>query len=83
MTVHKSADHHARAADHHDRAAHHHRQASKHYEEKDYAHAAHQAQIASGHTNHAVYEANEAAKYHAGEHGGDPVLVGAKPKRAV
>ena len=37
---------HAMAAANHERAAQHYRQASKHYDEKDFAHATHQSQIA-------------------------------------
>jgi hypothetical protein len=43
-------------------------QASKHYEEKDYAHAAHQALIAHDHTRRAIHHGNEAGKYHAEQH---------------
>jgi len=64
-------EHHLAAADHHEQAARHHRQASKHYEEKDHAHAAHQALIAHGHTQQAVRHGNEATKYHVEHHGKD------------
>jgi hypothetical protein len=64
-------EHHLAAADHHDQAARHHRQASRHYEEKDHAHAAHQALIAHGHTQQAVRHGNEATKYHVEHHGKD------------
>jgi len=57
-------EHHMAAAQHHEQAASHHRLASKHYAEKDYAHAAHQALIAHGHTKQAVRHGNEATKYH-------------------
>jgi hypothetical protein len=64
-------EHHIAAADHHEQAARHHRLASKHYEEKDYAHAAHQALIAHGHTQQAMRHGNEATKYHVEHHGKD------------
>ena len=64
-------EHHLAAADHHEQAARHHRQASQHYEEKDHAHAAHQALIAHGHTQPAVRHGNEATKYHLEHHGKD------------
>lgn len=57
-------EHHLAAAEHHEQAAMHHRQASVHYAERDYAHAAHQALIAHGHTQQAVHRGNEATKYH-------------------
>jgi hypothetical protein len=57
-------EHHIAAAEHHEQAATNHRRASKHYAEKDYAHAAHQALIAHGHTQQAVRHGNEATKYH-------------------
>jgi hypothetical protein len=56
--------HHEAAAEHHAQAATHHHQASVHYEEKDYAHAAHQALMAHGHTQQAVRHANDATKYY-------------------
>jgi hypothetical protein len=61
-------EHHIAAAEHHERAAQHHRQASKHYAEKDFARAAHQALIAHGHTQQAIWHANEATKYHIEHH---------------
>jgi len=64
-------EHHLAAADHHEHAARHHRLASKHYEERDYAHAAHQALIAHGHTQQAIRHGNEATKYHVEHHGKD------------
>lgn len=64
-------EHHLAAADHHEQAAWHHRQASKHYEDKDHAHAAHQALTAHGHTQQAVRHGNEATKYHVEHYGKD------------
>ncbi len=64
-------EHHVAAAEHHDKAAVHHRRASQHYAEKDYAHAAHQALIAHGHTQQAVWHGSEATKYHVEQHGKD------------
>ena len=58
------AERHTAAAEHHEQSASHHRLASKHYAEKDFAHAAHQALIAHGHTQLAVRNGNEATRYH-------------------
>jgi hypothetical protein len=63
------AEHHAAAADHHEQAARHHGQASKHCDGKDYALAAHEAQIAHGHAQHSVFHGNEAAKHHVEHYG--------------
>lgn len=57
-------EHHEAAATHHEQAAWHHREASRHYGDKDYAHAAHEALIAHGHTQQAIRHGNEATKYH-------------------
>jgi len=65
------AEHHVAVAEHHEQAAEHRRLASKHYSEKDYAHAAHQALIAHGHTQQAVRHGNEATKFHLEHHGRD------------
>ncbi len=62
-------EHHVAAAEEHEKAALHHRRASQHYAEKDYAHAAHQALIAHGHTQRAIRHGNEATKYHVEQHG--------------
>jgi hypothetical protein len=57
-------------AEHHEAAASHHEQAAwRNYAEKDYAHAAHQALIAHGHTQQAIRHGNEATKYHVEHHG--------------
>lgn len=45
-TTRTDGERHTMAAANHERAAQHYRQASRHYEEKDYAHAAHQSQVA-------------------------------------
>jgi hypothetical protein len=58
------AEHHIAAAEHHELAAARHRGASRYYAKKDFAHAAHQALIAHGHTQQAVRHGNEATKYH-------------------
>lgn len=57
-------EHHVAAVEHHEQAALCHRRASEYYAGKDYAHAAHQALIAHGHTQEAVRHGNEATKYH-------------------
>ncbi|MGF6721158.1 hypothetical protein P3T43_000499 [Paraburkholderia sp. GAS41] len=55
------------AASHHEQAGRFHREASRHFEDgKDFAHAAHQAMMAHGHTLHAIERANEAHKHQAG-----------------
>jgi hypothetical protein len=63
------SEHHAAAADHHEQAARHHGQAAKHRDEKDFALAAHEAQIAHGHAQHSVFHDNEAAKHHVEHYG--------------
>lgn len=72
-------EHHDKAATHHEQAARHHRKASQHYAEKDYAHAAHQALIAHGHTQRAIRHGNEATKYHV-EHLGKSAAQVAEPR---
>jgi hypothetical protein len=62
-------EHHEAAVSHHEQAAWRHREASRNYAEKDYAHAAHQALIAHGHTQQAIRHGNEATKYHVEHHG--------------
>lgn len=64
-------EHHAAAAEHYEQAASYHRLASKHYAEKDYAHAAHQALIAHGHSQQALRHAGAATKYHLEQHAMD------------
>src|ERR1700724_209704 len=66
---HKGAEHHTKAAEHHAHAAHHHREAAKHHEAGTSEKGAHDAHAAHGHTLHARHHADEAAKYHADEHG--------------
>jgi hypothetical protein len=71
MAQHTAASHHAEASFHHGQAAQHHREAGHHYLlGKDYAHAAHQALLARGHTLIALRCGHEAglvyAKYQAG-----------------
>jgi hypothetical protein len=63
------AEHHDAAAVHHEQAAVHHREAARYYAQKDYAHAAHEALIAHGHTQQAMRHGNEATKYHVEHHG--------------
>jgi hypothetical protein len=69
-TNHQATDHHSSAATHHTQAARNHREASRHYKiGKDYAHAAHQAWQAHGHTLQAADRGNEARRYYATHHG--------------
>jgi hypothetical protein len=66
---HHAAEHHASATIHHRLAAQFHREASRHYETgKDYAHAAHQAQIAHAHALHALRQGDEARTHYAEHH---------------
>ncbi|MGF6238542.1 MULTISPECIES: hypothetical protein [Paraburkholderia] len=66
-TKHSKKEHLEAAASHHEQAGRLHREASRHFEDgKDFAHAAHQAMLAHGHTLHAIDRANEALKHHAG-----------------
>ncbi len=64
-----TAGQHGLAADHHDRAARYHREAGRHYEiGKDFAHAAHMALLAHGHTSRALDHGRQAGQYYAGRH---------------
>jgi hypothetical protein len=58
------AEHHTAAAIHHEQAVRHHGQASKDYDAKEYAEAAHEAQIAHAHAQRSVFLGDEAAKHH-------------------
>lgn len=73
---HRGAEHHRSAAEHLHFAALHHRQASAHYEQEDFARAAHQAQIAYGHLQHALTHSANAGKYHAEHYGDEAVRYG-------
>lgn len=55
-------EHHFKAAEHHELAALHHKEAARLCEAGEPDAAAHQAQIAQGHPEHAVNHAAEAAK---------------------
>lgn len=64
---HSKKEHLEAAASHHEQAGRLHREASRHFEDgKDFAHAAHQAMLAHGHTLHAIERANDALKHHTG-----------------
>lgn len=70
---HGAAAHHAAASVHHGQAMQFHREASRHYQiGKDYAHAAHQALVAHGHTMQAMEHGQKASEDYA-EHGGNPL----------
>ena len=59
-TKHSKKGHLEAAASHHEQAARYHHGASWHFEEgKDFAHAAHQAMLAHGHTLHAIDRAHD------------------------
>jgi hypothetical protein len=65
-TKHNKKGHLEAAASHHEQAARHHREASRHFEDgRDFAHAAHQAMIAHGHTLHAIDQAHDAGAHSA------------------
>ncbi|WP_330868382.1 hypothetical protein [Paraburkholderia sp.] len=65
-TKHNKKGHLEAAASHHEQAARHHREASRHFEAgRDFAHAAHQAMMAHGHTLHAIDQAHEAGAHSA------------------
>lgn len=65
-TKHSKKAHLEAAASHHEQAARYHHGASRHFEEgKDYAHAAHEALIAQGHTLHAIDQAHDAGAHNA------------------
>ena len=71
--THGGAEHHASAVMHHGHAMRFHREASRHYQVgKDYAHAAHQALVAHGHTMQAIEHGQKASENYA-EHGGNPL----------
>jgi hypothetical protein len=61
---HSKKGHLEAAASHHEQAARHHREASRHFEDgRDFAHAAHQAMMALGHTLHAIDQAHDAGAH--------------------
>ncbi|MGF6574719.1 hypothetical protein SAMN05443245_6487 [Paraburkholderia fungorum] len=63
-TKHSKKGHLEAAASHHEQAARYHHGASWHFEEgKDFAHAAHQAMLAHGHTLHAIDHAHDAGAH--------------------
>ncbi|WP_193727851.1 hypothetical protein [Paraburkholderia franconis] len=65
-TKHSKKGHLEAAASHHEHAARHHREASRHFEDgRDFAHAAHQAMMAHGHTLHAIDQAHDAGAHSA------------------
>ncbi len=65
-TKHSKKEHLEAAASHHEQASRYHRAASRHFEAgKDYAHAAHEAMMAHGHTLHAIDQAHDAGAHSA------------------
>jgi hypothetical protein len=65
-TKHNKKGHLEAAASHHEQAARYHREASRHFEDgRDFAHAAHQAMMAHGHTLHAIEQAHDAGAHSA------------------
>jgi len=71
--AHQAPSHHAEASFHHGQAAQYHREAGHHYLlGKDYAHAAHQALLARGHTLLAIRHGHQAAQLYAKYQAGTP-----------
>jgi hypothetical protein len=64
-----TAAHHAAAATHHEQAAHHHQEAARLCGEKDYARAAHEAQMAHRHAHYSIFHDDEAAMHHVEHYG--------------
>ena len=65
-TKHSKKGHLEAAASHHEQAARYHHAASRYFEAgQDYAHAAHQAMMAHGHTLHAIDQAHDAGAHSA------------------
>ncbi|NMM02796.1 hypothetical protein HHL24_33370 [Paraburkholderia sp. RP-4-7] len=65
-TKHSKKEHLEAAASHHEQAARYHHAASRYFEAgKDYAHTAHQAMMAHGHTLHAIAQAHDAGAHSA------------------
>jgi hypothetical protein len=76
-TKHSKKEHLEAAASHHEQAARYHRAASRHFEAgKDYAHAAHEAMMAHGHTLHAIDQAHDAGAHSAGTPPISPAATG-------
>ncbi|CAE6730383.1 hypothetical protein R70006_04367 [Paraburkholderia domus] len=76
-TKHSKKEHLEAAASHHEQAARYHRAASRHFEGgKDYAHAAHEAMMAHGHTLHAIDQAHDAGAHSASTPPGAPASTG-------
>ena len=64
-----AAEHHAAAATHHEKAAQHHHEAAKLCDDKDYARAAHEAQMAHRHAHYSIFHDDEAAMHHVEHYG--------------
>jgi len=64
-----SAAHHVAAATHHEQAARHHLEAARLCAEKDYARAAHEAQMAHRHAHYSIFHDEEAAMHHVEHYG--------------
>jgi hypothetical protein len=64
-----SAAHHAAAATHHEQAARHHQEAARLCGEKDFALAAHEAQMAYRHARYSIFHDDEAAMHHVEHYG--------------
>jgi hypothetical protein len=80
---HSKKGHLEAAASHHEQAARHHREASRHFEDgRDFAHAAHQAMMAHGHTLHAIDQAHEAGAHSANTPSITPLSAGSAASAA-
>jgi hypothetical protein len=72
------------AASHHEQAARFHHGASRHFEAgKDFAHTAHQAMLAHGHTLHAIAEAHDAGAHNVNVPPLAPAPAGASANSAL
>ncbi|UXU90226.1 hypothetical protein [Burkholderia sp. S-53] len=82
-TKHSKKGHLEAAASHHEQAARYHREASRHFEDgKDFAHAAHQAMMAHGHTLHAIDQAHDAGAHGANTPSATPSSTGSAASAA-
>jgi hypothetical protein len=82
-TKHNKKVHLEAAASHHEQAARYHHGASRHFEPgQDFAHAAHEALTAHGHTLHAIDQAHDAGAHSTGAPPALPASTGPEATRA-
>jgi hypothetical protein len=83
-TKHSKKGHLEAAASHHEQAARYHHGASWHFEDgKDFAHAAHQAMLAHGHTLHAIDRAHDVGAHSANTPPVTPASTGSTANSAA